>query len=58
MTPDRQRNVPGFESRSIHLGETGPYITDMLTEVTEVWGRGETLVPLLATAFYNTNFWR
>jgi hypothetical protein len=23
-----------------------------------VWGRGETLVPLLATAFYNTKFWR
>jgi hypothetical protein len=27
-------------------------------EVTEAWGRGETLVPLLATAFYNTELWR
>jgi hypothetical protein len=44
------------------------YITDIANQwvsgaaifflVTEVWGRGETIFPLLDPAFYNTKFWR
>jgi hypothetical protein len=48
--------------------ESVKYITDIANpwvsgaalffKVTEVWGRGETLVPLMANAFYNTIIWR
>jgi hypothetical protein len=40
------------------LPTNGGQVLPSFLYVTEVRGRRETLVPLLATAFYNTKFWR